>query len=93
MFSLGLGSQGPSLSSGRGSHVGSSLLLGRLGGEGLSWGRPRWKGQWPFRGSPHWGPRLLGSRPCHVSTGGGGWRHAGRTTSCPVSPSLIPTGV
>lgn len=30
-------------------------------------GRPRRKGQWPFRGSPHWGPRLPGSGPCQVS--------------------------
>lgn len=39
-----------------GSHVGSSLLSGRLGGEGLSGGRPRWKGHWPFRGSAHGTP-------------------------------------
>lgn len=53
IFSLGLGPQWPYLSSGLGSHVGSSLLVGDWVESGLSWGRPMWRGQWPFRGSPY----------------------------------------
>ena len=77
----------------QGGHVGSSLLLGRLGGVWLVLGEAQVKGAVALPGLTPPGTLTSGIRALPSEQGGGGWRHAGMTTSCSAFPSLIPTGV
>ena len=70
-----------------------ACLGGGPGGVWLVLGEAQAEGAVALQGLTPLGTPTSGIWALPSEQGGGGWRHAGMTTSCSIFPSLIPTGV